>query len=216
MPCAHYREVDVDAFEAPTPWWARPLSQWAEDESRAPLPSWPSATESAHPDFLLRRGTRYLNHGSYGACLQVCAREQDRIRRSLEANPVAFMEDAALPALVHAMHSVARFVGAEASDIAFVPNATTGVAAALRAVAGTLQRGDVVVAMELVYGSVLSALRQLCIERGARLVLVSVRFPFRDDEFIVSRRRRRRRVPADLLLPRNHWRPRCWPTRAHA
>src|SRR5437763_17096133 len=86
------------------------------------------------PDFLT------INHGSYGATPLVVLAEQDRWRKRMEAQPTRFFFLELPTALREAAATLARFLGAQAEDVVFVPNATTGANAVLRSL--RLQAGD--------------------------------------------------------------------------
>ncbi|MDE0915791.1 MAG: aminotransferase class V-fold PLP-dependent enzyme, partial [Planctomycetota bacterium] len=83
---------------------------------------------------------RFLNHGSFGACPRVVMQEQSRLRAELEREPVLFMARRLEGYLDEAREALASFVGAAASDLVFVPNATTGVNAVLRSI--NFEAGD--------------------------------------------------------------------------
>src|SRR6476660_4462969 len=78
------------------------------------------------PDFLT------VNHGSYGATPRAVLAEQDRWRKRMEAQPTRFFFLELAGALREAAAVLAKFLGAAADDVAFVPNATTGANAVLR------------------------------------------------------------------------------------
>src|SRR6478609_8563887 len=78
------------------------------------------------PDFLT------VNHGSYGATPKVVLAEQDRWRKRMEAQPTRFFSLELPGALREAAGTLAKFVGADAADVAFATNASTGTNAVLR------------------------------------------------------------------------------------
>src|SRR5918995_5861419 len=82
----------------------------------------------------------FLNHGSFGACPTEVLRHQAALRAELEANPVRFLVRELFDRVDAARAALARFVGADPDGLAFVPNATTGVNAVVRAL--TFERGD--------------------------------------------------------------------------
>src|SRR3954471_6509159 len=82
--------------------------------------------------WLLDPAITFLNHGSFGATPIAILAKQDEFRTQLEREPVRFMNRELEPLLDASRAEVAQFVGAEAADIAFVPNATAGVNAVLR------------------------------------------------------------------------------------
>ena len=84
---------------------------------------------SLKQDWQLSPGLTYLNHGSYGATPRVVLEEQSRLRQRLEQNPMQFLSpERDLERELDQVRAVlAGLVGADASDIAFVRNATDGV-----------------------------------------------------------------------------------------
>ena len=99
--------------------------------------------------FLLEEdnGLAFLNHGSYGATLRPAYEAKAWWLRRMEAQPVRFMDDEVLPALAAAGRRLAAFVGANPTDLALVPNATTAVNAVLRGL--PLQPGDVLLSLDI-------------------------------------------------------------------
>ena len=83
----------------------------------------------------LERGLAFLNHGSYGACPREVLETQAALREEMEAEPVRFLGRELDDRLDAAREALAAFVGAEADDLAFVTNATSGVNAVLRSLA---------------------------------------------------------------------------------
>ncbi len=89
--------------------------------------------------FLLDPTVVYLNHGSFGACPRPVFDAYQRWQRELEHQPVEFLAlERGFPArLDEARRTLAAYVGAAPENLAFVPNATTG----LNAVARSLELG---------------------------------------------------------------------------
>jgi isopenicillin-N epimerase len=92
--------------------------------------------------FLLDRNVVYLNHGGYGACSAPVFEEYQRWQSALERQPTDFLlrklspwfwETTATPRLLDdARASLADFLGAQAADLVFMPNATSGLNAVIR------------------------------------------------------------------------------------
>src|SRR5258708_7891912 len=82
--------------------------------------------------WLLEPGITFLNHGSFGATPIAVLTKQDDLRAQLEREPVRFMVRELEPLLDEARRTLAEFLGADESGLAFVPNATAGVNAVLR------------------------------------------------------------------------------------
>ncbi|MCK6451903.1 MAG: aminotransferase class V-fold PLP-dependent enzyme, partial [Alphaproteobacteria bacterium] len=97
--------------------------------------------------------------------------------------PTRFMQR--LPAMLrHAAARLAGFVGAEARDIAFVDNATTGCNAVLRSL--TFAPGDEILMLDHGYGAVRNAARHVAAQAGARLVEAATPFPHPEADAIVA------------------------------
>src|SRR4051812_43091284 len=126
----------------------------------------------------------FLNHGSFGACPASVLQEQARLRARLEAQPVRFMLRELEPLLDGARATLAGFLGADASDLAFVPNATTGVNAVLRSL--VFAPGDEIVTTDHGYGACRNALDYVAARTGARVVVASVPFPLRSPDEVVT------------------------------
>jgi isopenicillin-N epimerase len=121
------------------------------------------------PDFLT------LNHGSYGATPLAVLAEQDRWRRRMEAQPTRFFFLELPGALREAAAVLARFVGATAEDVVFIPNATTGANAVLRSL--HLQADDEILHVSHVYNAVRNTITHVAGQVGAKVRVAEVPFP---------------------------------------
>jgi isopenicillin-N epimerase len=126
----------------------------------------------------------FLNHGSFGACPTEVLRYQADRRAELEANPVRFLVRELFDRLDAARVSLARFVGADPDGLAFVPNATTGVNAVLRALA--VERDDELLVTNHAYKACANALDFVAGRAGARVVVVDVPFPLTSADQVVE------------------------------
>lgn len=129
--------------------------------------------------FALDPSVVYLNHGSFGACPRVVLEQQAALRQQMEAEPVRFfMRD--LPELLdQARRRVAKFVNAEPDDVAFVRNATSGVAAVLSSL--EFSRGDELLTTNHGYRACHNALTHAA-RHGATVVVAEIPFPIDDPE----------------------------------
>jgi isopenicillin-N epimerase len=132
----------------------------------------------------LEPGVTFLNHGAFGACPISVLEEQARLRARLEAQPVRFMLRELEPLLDGARGTLAGFLGADAGDLAFVPNATTGVNAVLRSL--KLAPGDEIVTTDHGYPACRNALDHVAARAGARVVVAAVPFPLRSPDEVTA------------------------------
>ncbi len=126
----------------------------------------------------------FLNHGSFGACPAAVLERQAELRAELEREPVDFLVRR-LPARLAEVRSVlGAFLGAEPDDLAFVPNATTGVNAVLGSI--ELAPGDELLTTTHAYPGCRNALAHAAERAGARLVVAEVPFPLDGEEDVIA------------------------------
>ena len=126
----------------------------------------------------------FLNHGSFGACPAAVLERQAELRAELEREPVDFLVRR-LPARLAEVRAVlGPFLGAEPDDLAFVPNATTGVNAVLGSL--DLVPGDELLTTTHAYPGCRNALAHVAERAGARLVVADVPFPLDGEEDVVA------------------------------
>jgi isopenicillin-N epimerase len=124
--------------------------------------------------WLLDTEVVFLNHGSFGACPRPVLEYQAKLRAEMEREPVRFFRTLEERA-DHARRILGEFVGADADDLAFVPNATTGVNTVLQSL--QLEPGDEILITDHEYNACRNA-AALTVERsGATLVTARVPFP---------------------------------------
>jgi len=126
----------------------------------------------------------FLNHGSFGACPKAILQHQSELRARLESEPVRFFMREAEPLLDAALAALGQFIGAQGEDLAFVPNATSGVNTVLRSL--TFEPGDELIATDHGYNACNNALGFVAERAGAKVVLAKVPFPLSSSEEIVQ------------------------------
>lgn len=133
--------------------------------------------------FLLRSDIAFLNHGSFGACPQVVLDEYWRLQRELEAEPVEFIARRLNGMMREVREELGAFMGADASDIVQVPNATTGVNIVAHSL--KLGRGDEVLTCDHEYGACDRAWNFLAGRQGFTYRAVEIPLPVDDPaEFV--------------------------------
>lgn len=137
---------------------------------------------SAH--WTLDPGVVFLNHGSFGACPRVVLEAQAEWRARMERQPVQFLwRD--LPDLIDAArHDLADFVKSAPDDLVFVANATAGVNAVVRSL--HLSPGDELLTTDHDYNACRNVLAEAASRSGAKVVVVKVPFPVRDETQIIE------------------------------
>lgn len=133
----------------------------------------------------LEADTAHLNHGAFGATPVELFAQQDNWRRQLEANPARFFMSELPAHLRSAAADLAGFVGTEPDRLAFVENASSGIAAVLRSL--EFGAGDRIVTTSHVYNAVRNMLRLVAETSGTEIVEAPVPMP------VTSRPRSRRR-----------------------
>jgi isopenicillin-N epimerase len=126
----------------------------------------------------------FLNHGSFGACPKPVLEAQQRWRTRMERQPVQFFVRDLEQLLDGARTELATFLGADPQDLAFVPNATTGVNAVLRSV--PFASGDELLTTTHTYNACRNSLEFAAAAAGARVVVADVPFPIDSAERMIE------------------------------
>jgi isopenicillin-N epimerase len=121
-----------------------------------------------------------LNHGSFGACPRAVLDVQAELRAEIEREPVRFLGRELEPRLDAVRERLGPFLGAAPEDLAFVPNATTGVNAVLGWLA--LEPGDEVLITDHGYNACNNAVEHVCARAGARRTVAKLPFPLRSSD----------------------------------
>src|SRR5262249_55144692 len=107
-----------------------------------------------------------------------------RLRERLESEPVRFLSRELERLLDAARDDLGAFLGAEGDDLAFVPNATTGVNTVLRWL--DLGRNDEILATDHAYNACRNAVDAVAARGGARVVVAPVPFPVESPDQVVE------------------------------
>jgi isopenicillin-N epimerase len=126
----------------------------------------------------------FLNHGSFGACPRAVLEQQQVLRSQLEQEPVRFFALELEPLLDAARQQLASFVGATANELAFVPNATTGINTVLQSL--VFQPGDELLTTNHEYNASRNALNFAAERSGSTVVVAEIPFPLESSAQIVE------------------------------
>jgi isopenicillin-N epimerase len=126
----------------------------------------------------------FLNHGSFGACPLPVLERQQALRSQLESEPVRFFASELEPLLDEARQVLASFVGAELDNLAFVPNATTGVNTVLRSL--HFHPDDELLTTDHEYNASRNALNVAAHRAGVKVVVAQVPFPLESPDQVIA------------------------------
>ncbi|MEL7034132.1 MAG: aminotransferase class V-fold PLP-dependent enzyme [Cyanobacteria bacterium J06592_8] len=134
--------------------------------------------------WLLDSNVTFLNHGSFGACPRTILEKQAKLREQLERQPVHFFVREWESLLDQARQQLAEFVGADAEELAFVPNATTGVNSVLRSL--VFSSTDELLTTNHEYNACRNALNFVAERWGAKVVVADIPFPLNSPDEILT------------------------------
>ena len=130
------------------------------------------APSSMSAEFQLEPTIAYLNHGSFGACPRRVLEAQDAHRQAIEHNAMRFYIDDIWPKIDRSRQALGELINADAQDLVFVSNATSGVANVIANI--DLRAGDEVIVSRFEYPACINNLRRACEQAGAKLVVVDL------------------------------------------
>lgn len=141
-------------------------------------PIWGPDWAAVRAQWTLDPEAAFLNHGSFGATPRPVLDAQAKFRAEMERQPVDFLARRFPQLLEEAMAPLAAFLGAKPGNLAFVPNATTGVNAVVKSL--RFEPDDELLIADHGYPAVIKTLERVAFTSGARVVQVRVPFPSRD------------------------------------
>lgn len=134
--------------------------------------------------WLLDRDITFLNHGSFGACPIPVLEAQTSFREQLEREPLRFLMREFEPLLDNARNELATFIGISSDELAFVPNATTGVNAVLRSL--SFAPGDELLTTNQEYNACRNTLDFVARRTGATVIVAEVPFPIESPAQVIE------------------------------
>jgi hypothetical protein len=76
--------------------------------------------------FMVDPSWTFVNHGAFGGAVRPAFDEAAHWRMHMESQPLRYFDRVLMPHMVHSCRAVAAEIGASATDVALIPNATTG------------------------------------------------------------------------------------------
>lgn len=134
--------------------------------------------------WLLDSSVTFLNHGAFGACPIPVLEAQQRWRQQLESQPLRFFVREGEALLDRARAKLAAFINADPEDLAFIPNATTGVNSVLRSL--DFHPGDELLTINHAYNACRNALHFVAERTQARVVVAEIPFPVTSAQEVVT------------------------------
>ncbi len=132
----------------------------------------------------LDRSITFLNHGSFGACPLAVLAVQQQFRARMEQQPLQFFGRDLEVLLDEARVELAVFVGADADDLAFVPNATTAINTVLRSL--VFAPGDELLTTNQEYNACRNALNYVAERYGLKIVVADIPFPIESPQQVMD------------------------------
>jgi isopenicillin-N epimerase len=126
----------------------------------------------------------FLNHGSFGATPRIVLDAQTELRSRMERNSMQFFLRDLECLLDEARTAVGRFVDAKPDDLAFIPNATTGVNAVLRSL--DFAPGDELLVTDHEYNACRNVLDYAAARASAKVVVAPLPFPLLREDAVVE------------------------------
>ncbi|MCC4595627.1 aminotransferase class V-fold PLP-dependent enzyme [Xanthomonas campestris pv. phormiicola] len=134
--------------------------------------------------FALDPDVRCINHGMLGACPVPVLQRQSEWRERMERQPAAFVLRE-LPALLdEARHALGATIGADAEDLALLPNVTTALNAVLRSL--RFVPGDEILTTDHAYLACANLLDFVAERTGAVIVAAPVPTPLTGPESVLD------------------------------
>jgi isopenicillin-N epimerase len=132
--------------------------------------------------WMLKPGTFFLNHGSFGALPRVVFDAQNAWRQRIEAEPVEMIGRRMNDFLDAAKIPIGKQFGMNPADFGFVTNATDGINAVLRSL--SLSPGDELLTTNHVYHAIRQAMKLIARQVGATCREISIPTPVKSSDEI--------------------------------
>jgi len=137
-----------------------------------------------HSHWLLDPKIYFLNHGSFGATPITILEYQRQLRERLEREPVRFFTQELEDLLEEARKNLSAFLSIDTDNLAFIPNATTGVNTILRSL--TFKAGDEILITNHEYNACRNAVEFVANRVGAKVTVARIPFPLKSQQQIIE------------------------------
>lgn len=125
-----------------------------------------------------------LNHGAFGTYPKTVQKRLHECQALSEARPDNFQRYEFPMMLDRSRAAMASFLDVPVDEVVFVPNATTAINVVLENL--RFEKGEVILHLSTVYGSVAKMIEYIHETRGVESVNVAVQYPI-DDDVLVSK-----------------------------
>ena len=131
-------------------------------------------SEDQEPEFLIDRSNwTFLNHGAFGAALNVGYRRAQQWRLHLERQPLRYFDRDLLPHLVYSARRIAHLCQASRESTTLIPNVTYGLNTILQGYSRVFQDNAQVVLWDTSYGSLKKMANEYCPGKVSEIQLSS-------------------------------------------
>ena len=126
----------------------------------------------------------FLNHGSFGCCPRQVLAVQQSLREHMEARPVEFLARELEERYDVVRDVLAEFLGAQALELVFVPNATYAVNSVLRSF--PFGAGDELLVTDQEYNACRNVLDFVAARAGCQVVVAELPWPVTSEDEVVE------------------------------
>lgn len=136
-------------------------------------------------EFMLREGSVFLNHGSYGSMPRCVHERQVRYLAELEEHPDIWFRYNMYDYLLTAREKVAEFMGIHPEDTFFLQNVTKAINTVMKTF--PLRSGDAYMISSLTYGAVnVTTHATVARVEGAKVLTLDIKFPLADEDSVIE------------------------------
>ncbi|KAJ6784446.1 hypothetical protein PWT90_11021 [Aphanocladium album] len=140
--------------------------------------------EMRRKHFVFAKGYQPLNHGSFGTFPKSVLEYQRQLQLESEARPDTWIRYTLSDLVKASRAAIAQFLGVEAGEVVFVPNATTGVNTVLRNL--VFNEGDTILNFNTIYGACSKTIESLSETCPVSSHQINITYPITDDEIVMK------------------------------